>query len=56
MFISRFSRYRKAIMDIKKAIYVAPPIQAPQEIRTAILKVIKERKVKATTKGNGVKK
>ena len=56
MFISRFSRYRRAIMDIKKAVYAAPPIQTPQEVRTAILKVIKERKVEAAEKGNGVKK
>jgi hypothetical protein len=57
MFISRYSRYRKAMIDSSRAIYYAvPPIQTPQEVRTAILKVIKERKVEAAEKGNGVKK
>jgi len=42
--------------DIKKAIYAAPPIQTPQEVRTTILKVIKERRIKALSEANGVKK
>jgi|TARA_R110000772_G_scaffold10503_2_gene33453 hypothetical protein len=45
------------MIDSSRVIYYAvPPIQTPQEVRTAILKVIKERKVEAAEKGNGVKK
>ena len=45
------------MIDSSRTIYYAvPPIQTSQEVRTAVLKVIKERKVEAAEKGNGAKK